>query len=102
MRFTAEDLEETESPTLDLARVRAALEAHTRPDTGAVFDLRREKEDSRIVGYVVRPEFRDTPVAERQKWMHQLFDRQFGESSSQIGLMLAFTPEEYAEFLEDF
>lgn len=95
-------LEQPEPPTLGIDQVRATLEAHTLPDANAVFDLRREKVGSNIVGYVVRPEFRDLPVAERQKWLHGLFDRQFGAEATQIGLMLAFTPEEYAEFLEDF
>ena len=86
---------------LDPLRVRDELDAHTDRGAGETFDLRRERIDSNITGYVVRTEFRGVVAATRQRWLSDFFKDRFGPEARQIGLVLAFTPEEFEDYLED-
>ena len=81
--------------------VRDVVDPHINPAAGETYRLERERPESRITGYVVKAAFRDQRSTERQRWLWDLFRASFGSESQQIGLVLAFTPEEFAEYQED-
>ena len=68
---------------------------------GESFDFLEGLPGSGLSAYVVRNGFRDVTAAERQRWLAELFEEEFGTRSRQIGLVLTFTPEEFEGWFED-
>jgi hypothetical protein len=94
-------LGQTDAPHLDVDRVIHELERITDHANGESFDVRRERPGSNITGYVVRRDFRGLNSADRQKNLRTFLDERFGPETSEIGLVLTFTPEEFDDWLED-
>ena len=86
--------------TLTVQDVERVLERVTRRDRDEDYEFHVGPTD-RIVGAVARAEFRGLGVGERMVRIRELFDREFGERAAEIGLVFVFTPEEYAEYVED-
>lgn len=88
------------------------MAALTVEEVGRAFDrvIRRDQNENyefsvgptdRIVGVVARSEFRNLGVGDRLSRVREFIVREFGERADEIGLVFAFTPEEYAEYVED-
>ena len=94
-------LGQTDAAHLDVNRVIQELDRVTDHANGETFDVKRERPGSNITGYVVRREFRGLNSADRQGSLRSFFIEHFGSESVDIGLVLAFTPEEFDDWLED-
>ncbi len=94
-------LGQTDASHLDVKRVIKELEKVTDQANGESFDVKRERPGSNITGYVVRRDFRGLNSAERQKNLRTFLIERFGPETTDIGLILTFTPEEFDDWLED-
>ena len=94
-------LGQADAAHLDVNRVIQELERVTDHANGESFDVKRERPGSNITGYVVRREFRGLNSADRQKSLRTFFVERFGAKTTEIGLVLTFTPEEFDDWLED-
>lgn len=94
-------LGQTDASHLDVNRVIQELEGVIDHANGESFDVKRERPGSNITGYVVRREFRGLNTADRQKNLRTFLVEKFGPESTDIGLVLTFTPEEFEDWLED-
>jgi hypothetical protein len=94
-------LGQADAPPLAVERVVQELERITDHANGESFDVKRERPGSNITGYVVRREFRGLNSADRQKNLRTFLVDRFGPESTEIGLVLTFTPEEFDDWLED-
>jgi len=94
-------LGQADAPHLDVDRVIQELERITDHANGESFDVKRERPGSNITGYIVRRDFRGLNSADRQKSLRTFFLERFGPETTEIGLVLTFTPEEFDDWLED-
>ena len=94
-------LGQTDASHLDVNRVIKELERITDHTSGESFDVKRERPGANITGYIGRRDFRGLNSADRQKNLRTFFVEQFGPESTEIGLVLTFTPDEFADWLED-
>jgi hypothetical protein len=86
---------------LDIERVREQLQTLVNPAWGERFELRREFSDGGITGYLVRKNWRGVAIPVRQKELGDWLKDRFGDLSSDVSLILTFTPEEFAPWYED-
>jgi hypothetical protein len=86
---------------LDLDQLRTELEAYIGADMNERFEVRRERPDSGITGFLVRKEWLGVSAYERQRQLLQFLEGRFGSAADDVSLILTFTPEEYAEWSED-
>lgn len=90
-----------EATPLSVERLSRVLDKIVDRSAGETFEIRRDFPDGNITGYIVRRAFDGIRTAERQADLWNYLREELGPDSVDVGLILAFSPEEFSDWLED-
>jgi hypothetical protein len=86
---------------INLERLREQLEKLVKTDSNERFEVRRERLDGGVTGYLVRKDWRGVSPSQRQRQLSEFLEEHFGAAAADVSLILTFTPEEYEAWAED-